>query len=262
MKERIYNVIEKADEGDRASKWFDNVILVLILLTVVAIVLESFDSIAKDYSMVFKVFEAVSVSIFSVEYVLRVWTADIQYPEKSKLGARLRYMVSFMAIVDLIAILPFYIPMLLPVDLRVLRLLRMFRLFRVFKLNRYFIALNLIVTVMKKKKEELVATISIMLMLIVVSATLIYYMETDIQPEAFPNIVASFWWAIATLTTVGYGDVYPVTALGKLLASVIAVTGIGLVALPTGILSSGFMDAIKKDETVKCPHCGEDVPLE
>jgi voltage-gated potassium channel len=120
--------------------------------------------------------------------------------------------------------------------------------------------MNLIIDVVRDKKDELIATVSIMLLIIVMSSTLMYYVESDVQPEAFPNIVASFWWAVATLTTVGYGDVYPITAGGKILSSVIAISGIGLVALPTGILSSGFMDGMNKEKNDKaiCPKCGYD----
>ena len=162
-----------------------------------------------------------------------------------------------MAVIDLLAILPFYLPMFIPIDLRFLRMLRLTRVLRVFKLNRYSKALNSISGVMRNKKDELLTTVFLMTFIIVISSTLIYYIEHEYQPEAFPNIVESFWWAIATLTTVGYGDVFPITGLGKVLASVIALSGIGLVALPTGIISSGFMANIKTGK--KCPHCGKDL---
>lgn len=262
MKQRIYQIIEKAEEGDRASKVFDNTILVLIVLTIVAIILESYDSLYSRFEMQFEAFEAVSVTIFTVEYLLRIWTSDIKYKGKKRLLATLTYMVTFMALIDLFAILPFYLPMLIPYDLRFLRMLRITRLARVLKLNRYSKAMNLIVSVVKEKKEELIATVSIMLLIMVMSSTLIYYIESEVQPEAFPNIVASFWWAVATLTTVGYGDVYPITAAGKVLSSIIAIAGIGLVALPTGILSSGFMQGISKSKIVKCPHCKKKIEID
>lgn len=125
-----------------------------------------------------------------------------------------------------------------------------------FKLNRYSKALNLIVKVFRDRKEEILVTVFIMLFIILISSTLIFYIESEVQPEKFPNIISSFWWAIATLTTVGYGDIYPITALGKVLASIIAISGIGLVALPTGIISSGFLDEIKNDKEHICPKCG------
>lgn len=256
MKTRIYQILEKSEGDDKLSKIFDNTILMLILLTIIAIILESFDTVYDAHIKEFRAFEVVSVSIFTVEYLLRIWTADIRYKDKGKLVARVTYILTFMALIDLFAILPFYIPMIIPYDLRFLRMLRITRLARILKLNRYSNAMNLIVDVIKDKRDELIATFSIMLLIMVMSSTLIYYIEAEVQPEAFPNIVAAFWWAVATLTTVGYGDIYPVTAAGKLLASVIAITGIGLVALPTGILSSGFMEEITSKEAKKCPNCG------
>ncbi len=258
MKKRIFKIIEKAEDGDVSSKIFDNAILVLIVMTVISIILESFDSLSNSYSNVFFVFEVFTVTIFTIEYLLRVWTADLKYEGKSKAISRVLYIFSFMALVDLFAILPFYLPMIIPFDLRFLRILRLTRIFRIFKLNRYSKALNLIAKVIRDKKEELLATISIMILIVLISSTLIYYAEHEIQPAGFPNIVASFWWAIATLTTVGYGDIYPVTGVGKVLSSIIAITGIGLVALPTGILSSGFMEEISRKRTIKCPKCGHE----
>ena len=140
---------------------------------------------------------------------------------------------------------------------------RISKLLRILKINRYTSALGLIIGVVKDKKDELIATVFVMGFMIIISSTMMYYFESEVQPEAFPNIVASFWWSIATLTTVGYGDIYPVTAMGKLFASIIAILGIGLVALPTGIISSGFIEIITKKDNSKskivCPHCGESI---
>lgn len=255
MKNRIFQIIEKAEENDRSSKIFDNTILILITINVVAIILESYEYLSVRFHTEFRIIEVISVIIFSIEYFLRFWTANLKYPTRNSFKASIKYVLSFMAIIDLLAVLPFYLPMLIPIDLRFLRMLRLFRVARVFKLNRYSKALNTISKVMHKKKAELVTTVFIMLFVIVISSTLIYYIEHEYQPEAFPNIVASFWWAVATLTTVGYGDIYPITVFGKILASVIALSGIGLVALPTGIISSGFMENIKTGKT--CPHCGK-----
>lgn len=257
MKRKVYDIIEKAEDGDKLSRLFDYTILFLIILTVIAVILESYQTLSIRYKEAFEVFEIVSVTVFTVEYILRLWTADIKYNKYNMIMARIKFVISFMALIDLFAILPFYLPMILPFDLRFLRIIRLTRVFRIFKLNRYSRALNLIGKVFKEKKEELFATVFIMLFVIMISSTLIYYIEYDLQPEAFPNIIASFWWAIATLTTVGYGDVYPITGLGKLLASIIAVSGIGLVALPTGIISSGFMSEIKQGTDKVCPKCGE-----
>ncbi|MBI9010957.1 MAG: ion transporter [Clostridiales bacterium] len=263
LKKRVFEVIEKAEYGDKASKYFDLGIILLIVLNTIAIVLESYNTIFIRYESQFKIFEFVSVVIFSMEYILRLWTADLKYKTLSNLKSRRKFAFSFMALIDLFAILPFYLPMILPIDLRFLRMVRITRLMRVLKINRYSKALTTIFRVISRKKEELLATVFVMGFVILISATLMYYFENEIQPEVFPNIISSLWWAIATLTTVGYGDVYPVTFIGKVLASVIAVSGIGLVALPTGIISSGFVDELgQKPEGIECPHCNTKIHID
>lgn len=182
---------------------------------------------------------------------------------RNRLVSALKYAMSPMAIVDLLAILPFYLPTFLPVDLRFLRIFRLTRVLRMFKLNRYSNSLRLIGKIIKAKREELVVTVFVTFLLLLVASALMFYIEHDVQPEAFPNILSAFWWAVATLTTIGYGDVYPHTDLGRLLSGIIAILGIGLVALPAGIISSGFIQEIqskraKKSPTIAyCPHCGK-----
>lgn len=265
-KKRIFEIIEKAEKGDKASRYFDSLILILIFLNSFFIVLESFNNLYEKWYFYFKTFEVFSVIIFSIEYLLRIWTSDLLYEGKrGKIKSITKYILSPMAVIDLLSILPFYLPMLIPIDLRFLRLFRVFRLLRILKINRYTKALSLILCVVREKKEELAATIFMMGFMILISSTIMYYFESEAQPEAFPNIVASFWWAIATLTTVGYGDVYPVTVVGKFSASIIALMGIGIVALPTGIISSGFIEAVskkneeEKEEEFNCPHCGKEI---
>lgn len=222
MKHRIYEIIEIAEAEGTLSKLFDYFIITMITLTCVSVFLESFSDLYSQYENRFRLFEIITVIIFTIEYFLRVWTADQKYPKMSLGKATIKYAVSYLAIIDLLAILPFYIPMIITIDLRFLRIIRLTRVFRLFKLNRYSKALMLIGRVCRRKKEELLTTVYLMLFNILISSTLIYYIESEYQPEQFPNIVASFWWAIATLTTVGYGDIYPITTLGKVLASIIA----------------------------------------
>jgi voltage-gated potassium channel len=257
-KDRVFNIIEKAKPGDILSKIFDISIIVLILLNIVAVIINSFNDIPFIIQRILKIFEIFSVIVFTVEYVLRLWTSNLKYTHSKY--PKFKFIVSFMALVDLLAILPFYLPLLIPYDLRFLRMLRLFRLLRIFKLNRYSSAMNLIAKVLKKEKEKLVTTIFITTILILFASSLMYYVENEAQPDKFPNIIASIWWAVATLTTVGYGDVYPITVLGKILSGFIAILGIGLVALPTGIISSGFISEVsstKDNKENKCPHCGK-----
>lgn len=262
-KERIFVIIEVGREGDKVSINFDRFILLLIVINVLAIILESFKNLYVQYNSYFSIFEVFSIVIFTAEYLARVWTADLKYKDIKKMNAIAKQVRTPMAIIDLLAILPFYVPAILPVDLRVLRLLRLSRLLRVFKLSRYSKALQMLGRVLKREKDELAITFFVTSILLLLAATLMYHAEKSIQPDSFPNIIASFWWAIATLTTVGYGDVYPLTVVGKILSGIVALLGIGIVALPTGILASGFMKELEDNSGKKgqkyCPHCGNKI---
>ena len=263
LKKRVFEVISKAESGDRLSHIFDGTIMSLIILSVVSIVLESYESIAARYIVVFRVFEDITVFVFTVEYLLRIWTADLLYPEAKH--PYFKYIRSFMAIVDLAAILPFFLPFV-SVDLRFLRmirLLRLFRLLRVLKFGRYFEALNVVIKVIKRSAAQLIISIILCAFVMLFSAIIMYSVENPVQPEQFPNVISSLWWAICTLTTVGYGDVYPITHLGRFFAAVISLVGIGIIAIPTGIIAAGFSSVINEraesrteDEKSYCPYCG------
>lgn len=259
-KNRIFEIIEKGEKGDVASRVFDIVIITLILLNLAMVIAETF-TISATWQQVISVAETVSVIIFTIEYALRIWTADLLYPGKTSVKARLKYIFSFMAIIDLLAILPFYLPFIIPIDLRVLRTLRVVRLLRIFKINRYTHALGLIAQVFKNKASQLISSVLVVGLLMIIASVLMYNIESSAQPEAFPNAIETMWWAVATLTTVGYGDVYPITAAGKILATVIAFLGIGMVAVPTGIITAGFTEIVSNknennDKKSFCPYCG------
>ena len=262
-KRRIYEIIESAKPGDILSKIFDIFIMALIFINVVAVVVDTFD-LPAAVTKVLKVVEVISVIVFTVEYLLRLWTCEYKYPNRSSIKSRIRYVFSFMAIIDLLAILPFYLPMIISVDLRVLRMLRIFRLMRIFKINRYTKALTLIGQVFKNKSGQLISSIAVVLVLILIASVIMYNVEHEAQPEQFTNVFQSMWWAIATLTTVGYGDIYPVTIIGKMLSATIALLGIGLVAVPTGIITAGFTELVEKgkdkgDKKSYCPYCGHKI---
>ena len=259
IKKRVFELINKAEDGDLVSQIIDWFIMALIALSVVSIILESFTGIQKAYRPVFQTFEFITIVVFSIEYLLRIWTADLLYPEAKH--PRLKYIFSFMALIDLLAILPFYVPFI-STDLRFLRMLRMarlFRLLRVFKLGRYFDALQVIVKVIRTSGPQLVMSIVICIIVMLFSAIIMYSVENPVQPEQFPNVIASLWWAICTLTTVGYGDVYPITAVGKFFASVISVVGIGIIAIPTGIIAAGFSQVISKEKEETTGSESEDI---
>lgn len=258
LKTRIYGILEP---GDDDSKYFDPFIMGLIVLNVAAAVLETVESIHKPYASLFSAFEIFSVAVFSVEYVLRIWSCTVNPRFKDRVQGRLRFMVTPMALVDLFVVLPFYLPFIIA-DLRFMRAIRLFRLFRVLKLARYSESLQTFVDVLRLKKEELILMFFAIMILLVVSSSLVYEAEHEAQPEAFASIPAAMWWGIVTLATVGYGDVYPETAWGKLIGSVVVILGIGLFALPTGVLASGFAEVLarrkeaQKMQEMRCPHCG------
>lgn len=262
---RLYNVLEGTDEGGMVGKVLNAFIVALIVANVTAVVLATDASLYQTYQSLFDWFEVVSVAVFTLEYTLRLWTAPCN-PRFVGAGGRVRFAASPMAIIDLVAILPFYLPMIIPLDLRILRMLRLLRIFRLFKLYRYSEALRMLERVIKAEKEALVVVGFVLLVLLILTATVMYFVEHTAQPEAISSIPMAMWWAVATLTTVGYGDVYPITPLGKLLGGFIAVLGIGMFALPAGILASAFGDEIRSRHEKKriCPHCGRciDDPLD
>ena len=276
VRRRTYEVLEKAAEGDRLSQAVDVTIIAVIVANMAAVVLESFEGLHAGYAAWFFALELVSVALFTVELALRLWTCDLLRPGRSWPGAVIRFLVSPIGLIDLLAILPFYLPFLIPVDLRVVRILRLVRFLRLLKLTRYTRSVSTMAAVVRERRHELLVAVFLTSLLLVVASTLMYYLESKVQPEEFPNIVASLWWAVATLTTIGYGDVFPVTGLGRLLSGIIAVLGIGLVALPTAIISSGFVEALARNKALAgdgeetetetdtgsgavrvCPHCGK-----
>lgn len=268
IKHKIYNIICDDNQHNTVGKIFNTVIVLLILLNVVTIITDTFD-LPPTAKIIINYIDTVSVIIFTIEYLLRIFSADLIYPNLSPIRARIKYIFSFMSIVDLLAILPFYIPFIIKIDLRSLRLLRLLRLVRLFKLNRYTSALRTVGAVLVKKKNQLLSSIFVVFILMLISSILMYNIENEAQPEVFDNAFSALWWSVATFTTVGYGDIYPITALGKILSSVIALLGIGLVAVPTGIISAGFME-ISDDEQKNsadaptedmsyCPYCGKKI---
>lgn len=261
LKIKVYNIIRDDDKNDLVSNIFDGVIIGLIIINVILIILDSF-TLPNWYTSFANRVEIISVIIFSIEYILRLFTSDLKYPSNTIFESRIKYIFSFMALIDILAILPFFIPMFFPIDLRVLRTLRITRLFRLFKINRYTTSLSTIGQVFQNKKYELLSSFFVVSLLMLISSVIMYNLENLSQPEIFRNAFSGLWWAVATFTTVGYGDIFPITGGGKLMAGIIAILGIGLVAVPTGIISSGFIELLntKKELTMVkkfCPHCGE-----
>ncbi|MDB3857648.1 ion transporter [Schleiferiaceae bacterium] len=225
-------------------KWTDRIdkfIYVLILLSTLAIILESDQELSKTYHRLFQNFEVISVAIFSLEYIYRTVL-------NFRRNKNLKYNYSFYGLIDLIAVLPFFLPLAFAFDSRALRILRLIRALRVLKVSQHSKAVKHLLQVFKQIKGELTLTFFLSLILIVFSGIVVYYAENPSQPDVFNNIGNSIWWALATLTTVGYGDIYPITVLGKLIASFVAIVGIGLIAIPTGLISATYVDILKKEK--------------
>jgi voltage-gated potassium channel len=246
---------EVRDSGlERATNAF---LVALIVGNVVAVILESVHSVYARHRAAFDAFEWFSVAVFTVEYLLRLWSATEDPRYAHPLKGRLRFMLTPGALVDLVAIVPAYLPIAL--DLRFARIVRLVRMLRILKIGRYSQPLRMFGRVFRSRRDDLVLIAALLLVLLVLSSSSMYFLENGAQPEAFSSIPASMWWAMATLTTVGYGDVIPVTPLGKAIGSFIAVLGIGIFALPAGILAGAFADEIRKQKSeapAVCPHCG------
>ena len=249
IKRGVFEVIQPSAEatGRRRilSSIFDCMIMALIVFSVLSVFICTFRIPDWLYRILIRI-EFVSLIIFTVEYALRIWTANLLYPGLHPIRARIRYITSPMAIIDLISILPFLVPVLHTYNLIGVRVFRLVRLLRVFKLNRYSEALAAIGDVLRRKSQQMIASVFFVFMILILASLLIYYAEHDAQPDQFENAFSGLWWAVATLTTVGYGDIYPITPLGRFLGAIIAILGIGMVAVPTSILSAGFMELLEK----------------
>lgn len=260
VKQRVYRI----QEGDqsRLGRVLGFVLLNLILLNLVAVILETVPELADRYGVAFDVFEAVSVAIFSVEYLLRLWSCTSNPKYRHPVFGRIRFALTPMALIDLIAIAPAYVPGDVFLDLRYVRVVRLVRLLRVLKMARYSQTLRTFSNVVGARVWDLGLIGFFLVILLIVASITMYFAEHEAQPEMFSSIPAAMWWGVVTLTTVGYGDIYPVTPLGKLFGSVIALVGIGFFALPAGLLAAGFAEEIRRERDAKkkcCPHCGKEL---
>jgi voltage-gated potassium channel len=217
-------------------------ISILIMANVVMVVLETVPVIQARLARPFYIAEVISVALFTLEYLLRMWAAVEEPGFAHPITGRMRHALTFFALIDLFAILPFYLPHLVPVDMRFLRGLRLVRLSRMFKLGRYSSGFSMYGQILREKRQELLVSMALLFLLLLVASSIMYYLESTAQPEHFSSIPAAMWWGIITLTTVGYGDVFPITVWGRVFGGVIAVIGLGFVALPSAILVGGMME--------------------
>lgn len=245
VKKRIYDIIQIGNVGDWPSRLFDIFITVVIFVSVTAAILSTYSELNR-YEGILDAIELVTVIIFTVEYILRLWTADIMYPGKSWLMSRLTFAFSVTGIVDFLTFFPYYLPIVFPAGIVAFRVFRVIRIFRLFKINSRYDAFNVIIDVLKEKRKQIFSSVIMVLILMVASSLCMYSMEHEAQPEVFKNAFSGIWWSTSTLLTIGYGDIYPVTVGGKIMAIVISFLGVGMVAIPTGIISAGFVESYTK----------------
>ncbi len=264
-KRRIHEILEVAKDGDTTGKIVDTIIMTLITLNVALVVVESVESIDQKLHLYFVAFEAFSVVVFTVEYALRLWSCTEDKRYRKPIRGRMRYAVSVMALVDLLAIVPFFLiySPLFPLNPSWAKLLRLFRMVRLLKLARYSTSMQMLLRVIKRAREELLVALISMITVVTIISTVLFYVEHEAQVAAgkdgFSSIPMSMYWGAVTISTVGYGDVVPITPFGRFLAGCISIFGIGMFALPTAILSYEFMKEVqgRRQMDTYCPHCGE-----
>ncbi len=255
-KKRIFDIIQIGNRNDWPSRLFDIVLIVLIALNLFIAIFATFDC-SRPYHALIERIDLATVLAFTAEYLLRLWTAEFLYPTATPLRATVKYMTSFNGIIDLLSFFPYYLPVFLPQGAVAFRMFRVVRILRLFQVNAYYDALNVIGAVLRSKRDQLVSSIFIILVLMTASSLIMYGLEHEAQPEVFANAFSGMWWAVSTLLTVGYGDIYPVTVAGRVFGTILTFLGVGMVAIPTGILSAGFVEQYRRLE--KLDSVGTDV---
>ena len=239
---RVYEIVNVGAAKDFVSRAYDFLNTFVIVVNLAVSVAETFRTVREAYGGVLLAVEAATAAFFAVDYALRVWTARFLYPKQTEPRALVRYIFSFTGLVDLLSFLPYYLPFFFPAGAVAFRMFRVVRIFRLFRLNKYYDALNVIMEVISSKRQQLLSSVFIILVLMLASSLCMYSLEHEAQPEVFTDAFSGLWWAVSTLLTVGYGDIYPVTTMGRVFSIVITFLGVGMVAIPTGIISAGFVD--------------------
>ena len=241
----LYHLFRMVSVGvidEPVNQAYDIVSTSALILNLIVTILNTYSYLSGRFGTVFSVIEKVTVALFAIDYVLRVITARYLYPDVSVPKATFKYLISFTGVIDLLSFLPFYLPVFFPAGAAAFRMFRVARILRLFRINEYFDSLNVITEVIVSKKQQLLSSVFIIVVLMVASSLCMYSVENPVQPEVFSNAFSGIWWSASTLLTVGYGDIYPITVMGKILGILIAFLGVGVVAIPTGIISAGFVE--------------------
>ena len=239
---RLSEIIEVGASDDLLSRAYDIISTLLVLTNVAVTVLYTFDEMELKYGETLLLLEAVTIAFFALDYVLRLISAQFLHPSLGEGQALAKYVFSFSGIIDLLSFLPYYLPVFFPTGAAVFRMFRVIRIFRLFQINAYYDSLNVIAEVISSKRQQLLSSVFTILVLMLGSSLCMYSLEHEAQPEVFSNAFSGMWWSVSTLLTVGYGDIYPITTLGKIFSIFITCLGVGMVAIPTGIISAGFVD--------------------
>ena len=259
-KERIFTIIEVGNDNDIPSRTYDITLMVAVVINIFIAIFDTFPQ-SVPYLHILNIIEGITVLFFTVDYILRIWTAPFLYKAKPAGRARWKFLWSWQGIVDFLSCIPYFLPILFPSGAAALRMFRIIRILRVFRIRHYSDPLTVIGKVLKRKKGQLLSSIFIILILMIAASLVMYSLEHNAQPEVFTNAFSGFWWAASTLLTVGYGDIVPITILGKFCGTIITFLGVFLIAIPTGILSAGFVEytSHKRSESPSnyCPHCGK-----
>ena len=241
-RKRLFEIIEIGLPGDVASQVYDAFNILSIVINLVVSVMVTFDDLHARFGPWLVTIEAVTVAFFAADFAMRLWTAKFLRPSLTEPRAVLRYIFSFSGLVDLLSFLPYYLPVFFPSGAVAFRMFRVARVFRLFRVNAYYDSLGVITEVISSKRQQLFSSVFILLVLMLASSLCMYSLEHEAQPQVFSNAFSGIWWSVSTLLTIGYGDIYPVTTMGKIFSIFITFLGVGMVAIPTGIISAGFVD--------------------
>jgi len=241
-RKRIFTIIEIGTTGDYPSRIYDLLYALVILINLVVTIMYTFDRMEQHYGPLLLSIEAITVAFFALDYILRIWTAKYLYPGLSEGQAIRKYACSFTGLIDILSFLPYYLPIFFPAGAAAFRIVRIVRIFRLFRINAYYDSLSVITDVISSKKQQLISSVFIISVLMIASSLCMYSLEHEAQPDVFQNAFSGIWWSVSTLLTVGYGDIYPITTAGKVVSIFITFLGVGMVAIPTGIISAGFVD--------------------
>ena len=239
---RLAKIVEVGASDDFASRGYDFFITAIIVINLAVALASTFSGFYQRHMVLLEAIEHVTAALFAVDYILRILSAKYIFPRPTEMRSVLRYVCSFAGVIDLLSFLPTFLPVFFPVGAVAFRIFRIIRIFRLFRINTYYDSLNAITEVLSKKRQQLASSVFIILVLMLASSLCMYSVEHEAQPEVFRNAFSGLWWSVSTLLTVGYGDIYPITTLGKILGIVITFLGVGMVAIPTGIISAGFVE--------------------